>query len=288
MKSGFVTLVGRTNVGKSTIINKIIDKKISIVSNKSQTTRNIIKGIYNDDESQIIFLDTPGIHKPRNDLGVVMDRLAYSSLRSGDLAVFVVDSSKEFNEGDKYILSHLKIDCPLIIVFNKIDLTNIILINKLKEIYSKAYPHAKLIEVCGKDGFNISDLIKEIKNILPEGPKFYDNETFTDISKEFFIQEIIREKCLNLLDKEVPHSLNIICEKIVESDKKNKCYCIIVCEKESQKSILIGKKGNMVKEIGIKARNDLEEIFKKHFFLDIVIRVEEDWRNSAKIIKKWN
>jgi len=287
MKSGFVALVGRTNVGKSTILNDIVGSKISIVTPKSQTTRDNIKGIYNDEESQIIFIDTPGIHKPHNDLGTTLDKRAYSTIRDCDLAVFVVDGSKEFNDGDQYLFDHLKFDVPVIIAFNKIDETNVILMEGLKAKYKEKFETSDFIELSALENFNIDGLIKLIKTHLEEGPQYYDVDTLTDKDIEFRVQEVIREKCLKFLSDEVPHGVAVVCQKISIKSKEIEAVCKIICEKESQKGIIIGKGGAMIKKIGSKAREDLEHQFNKHVILDIVVRVVEDWRNSPKYLNSF-
>ena len=284
MKSGFVALIGRPNVGKSTILNCILGNKISIVTPKSQTTRDNIQGIYNDSESQIIFIDTPGIHKPHNDLGIALDKLAYQSIRNCDLAVFIVDSSKDFNDGDQFLFDHLKFDCPLLIAFNKIDLTNIELISKLKEKYSKQFENCDVIELSAIEDFNIDTLIKTIKGKLPEGPQYYDVSMVTDKDFRWQIQEIIREKCLKFLSEEVPHGIAVICDDVKVNSKEIIIDCRIVCEKESQKGIVIGKAGKMIRKIGSTAREDLENMTKKHVVLNIVVRVVDNWRNSSKYL----
>lgn len=286
MKSGFVALIGRPNVGKSTILNAIIGSKISIVTPKSQTTRDNIRGIYNDEDSQIIFVDTPGIHKPHSELGVTLDKRAYATIRDCDLAVFIVDASKKFDDGDAYLFDHLKFDCPVIIVFNKIDLTNILLITELKEKYRTKFKDSDFIEVSAIENFNLDDLIKNIKSKLDEGPQYYEVNSISDRDLKFNIQEIVREKCLFLLDEEVPHGVAIICDEIKGSGSNLNINCKIICEKESQKGIIIGSKGLMIKRIGIKARKDIEELTKKHVNLDIVVRVEKDWKNSIKYLSK--
>ena len=284
MKSGFVCLVGRSNVGKSTILNRIIGKKISIVSPKSQTTRNSIQGIYNDDESQIVFIDTPGIHKPKNTLGETMDKVSYSSIRDCDLAIFVVDASKQFNEGDQYLFDHLKFDCKVIVVLNKIDETNVELINDLKERYSKQYNPLEIIQTCAFDGFGIKDLIEAIKRNLDEGPQYYDVTTTTNRDLAFRIQEIIREKMLNLLREEVPHSSTVICEKIDEEEYPMTIYAKIIVEKDSQKGIVIGARGSMIRKIGTYARQDIETMIGKHINLQLNVQVVENWRNSSRFL----
>ena len=286
MKSGFVAIVGKPNVGKSTILNAIIGSKISIVTSKNQTTRNSIQGIYNDDDSQIIFIDTPGIHKPRSVLGEMMDKASYSSIRDCDIALFIVDASKKFDEGDQYLFDHLNFDCKLIVVFNKIDETNIELISELKKKYQERYNPINIIETSAIEKFGLDDLIKSIKNNLEEGPQYYDVNTVTNMDLTFRIQEIIREKMLVLLKEEVPHSTTVICTDIVKDSNPLEIYCKIIVEKESQKSIVIGSKGKMIKKIGIRARHDIEDMMGRHIDLKLLVQVVENWRNSNKFLNK--
>ncbi len=286
MKSGFVCLVGRSNVGKSTILNRIIGKKISIVSPKSQTTRNSIQGIYNDDESQIVFIDTPGIHKPKSVLGEQMDKISYSSIRDCDLAIFVVDASKPFNDGDQYLLNHLKFDCKVVIVLNKIDETNVELVKQLNDIYKEHYKPIKILQTCAFDGFGIEDLINTIKDNLDEGPQYYDVTQTTNKDIGFRVQEIIREKMLLLLKEEVPHCTTVVCEQIDDSEYPTIIYAKIVVEKESQKGIVIGNRGKMIKRIGTYARQDIEKMLGKHINLQLSVQVVENWRNSSRFLVK--
>lgn len=284
MKSGFVSLVGRSNVGKSTILNAIIGKKISIVTPKKQTTRNSIQGIYNDNDSQIIFIDTPGIHKPINELGVKMDKASYSSIRDCDVAVLVVDASRPFGEGDQFLFDHLKFDCKLVIAFNKIDLTNIELVSALKEKYKEHYHPLAIVELSAIEKFGIEDLIKIIKENLDEGPQYYDLETITNMDIKFRIQEIIREKMLLLLKEEVPHSVAVICSDIVNDVTPIEVYAKIIVERDSQKGIVIGAKGKMIKRIGTLARKDVEQLIGRHINLQLMVQVVDNWRNSSRFL----
>lgn len=284
MKSGFVSLVGRSNVGKSTILNAIIGKKISIVTPKKQTTRNSIQGIYNDNDSQIIFIDTPGIHKPINELGVKMDKASYSSIRDCDVAVLVVDASRPFGEGDQFLFDHLKFDCKLVIAFNKIDLTNIELVSALKERYKEHYHPLAIVELSAIEKFGIEDLIKIIKENLDEGPQYYDLETITNMDIKFRIQEIIREKMLLLLKEEVPHSVAVICSDIVNDVTPIEVYAKIIVERDSQKGIVIGAKGKMIKRIGTLARKDIEQLIGRHINLQLMVQVVDNWRNSSRFL----
>lgn len=284
MKSGFVSLVGRSNVGKSTILNAIIGKKISIVTPKKQTTRNSIQGIYNDNDSQIIFIDTPGIHKPINELGVKMDKASYSSIRDCDVAVLVVDASRPFGEGDQFLFDHLKFDCKLVIAFNKIDLTNIELVSALKEKYKEHYHPLAIVELSAIEKFGIEDLIKIIKENLDEGPQYFDLETITNMDIKFRIQEIIREKMLLLLKEEVPHSVAVICSDIVNDVTPIEVYAKIIVERDSQKGIVIGAKGKMIKRIGTLARKDIEQLIGRHINLQLMVQVVDNWRNSSRFL----
>lgn len=286
MKSGFVSLIGRPNVGKSTLINAIVGSKISIVTPKSQTTRDEIQGVYNDDDSQIVFIDTPGIHKPKNELGEVLDKKAYRTIRDCEVAVFIVDASKEFGDGDQYLFDHLKFDCELIIVFNKIDLTNINLINDLKNKYHTQFPEAELVEISALTNFNIDYLIEKIKSKLDEGPQYYDVDQITNKDFKFRVQEIIREKALMLLKEEVPHGIAVLCADVDTTKKELDIFAKIIVERESQKSIVIGKKGSMIKKIGTRSRQEIEKMSLKHIRLELTVQVVENWRNSSSFLVK--
>lgn len=288
MKSGFVAILGRPNVGKSTLLNAIINKKVSIVTDKSQTTRNNIIGIYNAKDTQVIFLDTPGIHKPHQKLGQEMNNMAYSAAHDVDVAVLVVDASLPFGTGDEYILEHLDIKkTPLIIVFNKIDLARLDKVEKLKEIYKQKFPNSRFIDTVASERFNIDELLKSIIEWLPEGPEYYPVEIYTDKDEVFQIKEIIREKILKCLRDEVPHSIAIYMNDIDWESNPMNMKATIVVEKESQKGIVIGAKGKMIKLIGSKARKDIEILLHKHVYLELFVKVSEDWRNEEKELKNF-
>ena len=288
MKSGFVAILGRPNVGKSTIINNIVNHQVSIVTDKAQTTRNNIIGIYNDENTQIVFLDTPGIHKPLQELGKEMNNMAYSAAHDVDVAIFVVDASKPFGAGDQYIIEHLDIHkVPLIIVFNKIDLARLDKAQELKKTYASYFPKAVFIETVAKDGFNIDELIKAVTALLPEGPAYYPVEMVTDKDEIFQIKEIIREKVLIQLREEVPHSIAIFIDNIEWDEKPLKIFASIIVEKESQKGIVIGAGGRRIKEIGSRARHDIERLLKQHVFLELQVKVDPDWRNDPASLKTY-
>ena len=286
MKSGFVAIIGRPNVGKSTLLNSILTKKVSIVTDKSQTTRNNIKGIYNCEDAQIVFVDTPGIHKPKQKLGEEMDKMAYGALSDVDAVVLVVDSGVNFGPGDEFLLEKIKtVKAPIFLVFNKIDLTDIVRITKLKDIYKEKLPDAIVTEIVAIKSFNISELIAKITEVLPEGPAYYEVETYTDKDEIFQIKEIIREKALRILRDEVPHSMAVYMNDIDWESEPIHIQATLVVEKDSQKGIVIGAQGKRIKSIGTKARKDIEDLLGKHVFLELFVRVEQDWRNQEKHLK---
>ena len=288
MKSGFVAILGRPNVGKSTIINSVTNHKVSIVTDKSQTTRNNIIGIYNSSDAQIVFLDTPGIHKPLQQLGKEMNNMAYSAAHDVDVALLVVDASKPFGTGDQYIVDHVDVhDKPLIIVFNKIDLARLDKTEELKAIYRNLFPKAIFLDTVAKEGFNIDELIKTVVSLLPEGPAYYPTDVITDKDEIFNIKEIIREKILKQLRDEVPHSIAIYMDYIEWEHKPIQIYASIIVEKESQKGIVIGAGGKRIKEIGSKARIDIERYLKQHVFLELQVKVEPGWRDELAALKTY-
>ena len=288
MKSGFVAILGRPNVGKSTIINSVTNHKVSIVTDKSQTTRNNIIGIYNSSDAQIVFLDTPGIHKPLQQLGKEMNNMAYSAAHDVDVALLVVDASKPFGTGDQYIVDHVDVhDKPLIIVFNKIDLARLDKTEELKAIYRNLFPKAIFLDTVAKEGFNIDELIKTVVSLLPEGPAYYPTDVITDKDEIFNIKEIIREKILKQLRDEVPHSIAIYMDHIEWEHKPIQIYASIIVEKESQKGIVIGAGGKRIKEIGSKARVDIERYLKQHVFIELQVKVEPGWRDELAALKTY-
>ena len=288
MKSGFVSILGRPNVGKSTLLNAFLNQKVSIVADKSQTTRNTIKGIYNAEGVQIVFTDTPGIHKPKEKLSYEMNNMAYSAAHDVDVNILVVDASEPFGPGDEYILNHLDINnAPLIIVFNKIDLARLDKVLKIKEIYKEKAPNAIIIDTVAKDRFNVDELLKEIINLLPEGPAFYDSEEITDKDVIFQIKEIIREKVIRNLRDEVPHATAVYMEDIDWESSPLHIKANIIVEKEGQKGIVIGAGGKRIKLIGQQARKDIEELLKKHIFLELFVKVQEGWRDNEKSLETY-
>lgn len=286
MKSGFVAVIGRPNVGKSTLVNAILGAKLSIVTDKSQTTRNNIKGIYTKDDVQIVFVDTPGIHKPFQKLGEEMNSMAYSSSKDVDAVILVVDAGQNFGKGDEFVIEHVNVKVPLFIVFNKIDTTNILKITALKDKYKELYPNATVVETVATEKVNIDDLLNAIINILPEGPMYYPEDQLSDRDMRFQVKEIIREKTLKLLSAEVPHCLAVEIDSYKEGKKEIEIHASIIVEKDSQKGIVIGKGGQMIKRIGIQARRDIEKLEDCHVILNLYVKVEPDWRNKNSLLKQ--
>lgn len=286
MKSGFVSIVGRPNVGKSTILNALLERKISIVTEKAQTTRNAIKGIYDDGEYQIIFIDTPGIHKAHHSLGKIMNHDALDSAKDVDAIVLVVDASRKIDEGDMFINESLSKNIPTYVVINKIDLVRIDQAQDIKAKYQVLYPKAKIIEMSALENFGLDTLLNEIKSIIPEGPRYFDQDAITDKDSSFFVSEVIREKLLNLLKEEVPHNLAVRVDEIKHKSESVMIHATIIVDRDSHKGIVIGKDGKRIKAIGTRARKELEEYFQKRIFLELFVSVKEDWLNNPKILKE--
>ena len=290
-KSGFVSIIGRTNVGKSTLINSLAHEKVAITANKSQTTRTAIKAIINRENSQIIFIDTPGIHKPKTKLGSTMNETVWSSVPNCDVILFLIDAtSSKIGTGDRIILDKIKeIKQKTILIINKIDLIEKEKLFKLIELYKDEYNFEAIIPISASNNENVEDIIIEIEKLLPEGPAFYDVDEYTDQTERQIAEEIIREKALKLLDEEVPHGIYVEVQKMKsrKTSKKEDIYDIdatIYCLRESHKGIIIGKNGSMLKKIGMYARQDLEKIFHIKVNLKMWVKVKEDWQNSESIV----
>lgn len=287
MKSGFVSITGRPNVGKSTLLNSILERKIAITSNVSGTTRNIIEGIYNDSDSQIIFVDTPGIHKPVNKLGTYMNKKAYTMIGDVDIILFLVDATKPFGKGDNFILEKIKnLDKPVMLILNKIDLIKkdavLELINKYKDLYD----FNEIIPLSAEKGDNVDDLITTIKKYLPHDVKFYENDEVTNVNRNFLIAEIVREKLLRLTDKEVPHSITCVVESYEEKDNKVDIGVLIIVDRDNLKKIIIGKGGSMLKKVGTYARGDIENLLGKKVYLSTYVKAIDNWREKEKLLNE--
>ena len=287
MKSGFISLVGRPNVGKSTLLNALIGKKIAITSNKPQTTRNIIQGIYTDSEVQMVFVDTPGIHKPKNRLGKVLNKQAYFTINDVDVILFLVDITESLGSGDKFILEVLKnANKPVILVINKIDLLpKEKILEKISE-YKDLYNFEEIVPISAIKKDNVDRLREILKKYLPDNIKFYDDQTYTNVSTNFLISEIVREKILNLTEEEVPHSITCIVEDIKQTKDLLSINVLIVLDRENLKKIIIGKQGSMLKEIGRRSRIELENMFNTKVYLELYVKVIPKWRDKESFLNE--
>ena len=284
MKCGFVSIVGRPNVGKSSLLNSILGMKIAITSNVSGTTRNVIQGIYNDDDSQIIFVDTPGIHKAQNKLGSLMNKKAYNNTEGVDVILFLVDISKGFGKGDEFILNKLKdSEVPVFLLLNKIDLvkdkTKLLEdITKLKELYD----FEEIIPISALKKDNVDELINCIKKKLDDQERIYSEDELTNVTTRFIMAEFVREKVLELTHDEIPHTVTCYVENYEEDDKIVHIQVLIVVDRENIKKIIIGRQGSMLKEIGTRARKDMEEFLGKKVFLETYVKTIKNWRDEEK------
>lgn len=288
MKSGFVSIIGRPNTGKSTLLNTIINNKVAIVSDVAGTTRNSIHGVYNDNEAQIVFVDTPGIHKPVDKLGVSLNKEAYSSLSSIDAILFVVDASTGIGKGDKFIINALKNgDTPVILILNKIDkLNNEGIMNAINN-YKDLYDFAEIIPLSALKNDNIDRLIKVLKSYINDTIKYYDDGVITNVSKFFIASEFVREKVLELSREEVPHAVTCVTTKYEEKVNIININVDIIVSRSNLKKIIIGRGGKMLKEIGSRARVDLENVLGKQVYLELYVKTIENWRDKEKYLKEF-
>lgn len=287
MKCGFVSIVGRPNVGKSTLLNSLIGMKLAITSNVSGTTRNIIEGIYNDSDSQIVFVDTPGIHKPVHKLGNIMNKKSYNSVDGINAIMFLIDSTKGFGKGDLFILNRIKDKgVPILLILNKIDLIKdkSVLLQEITKI-NDIYKFDEVIPISAKRN-NLGDLIKTIKKYLIDSDKLYDDEELTNVSTRFIMGEFVREKILELTRDEIPHEVTCLVENYNEEEDIVHIQVLIVVDRENIKKIIIGKNGSMLKEIGSRARYDMEKFLGKKVFLETYVKTMKDWRNQDRLLKE--
>ncbi|BBU40244.1 MULTISPECIES: GTPase Era [Aeribacillus] len=286
-KSGFVSIIGRPNVGKSTFINRVIGQKIAIMSDKPQTTRNKIQGVYTTENSQIIFIDTPGIHKPKHKLGDFMMKVAQNTLKEVDLILFMINAEEGLGRGDEYIMERLKeTDTPVFLVVNKIDRVHPDDLLPLIDQYREKFEFQEIVPISALQGNNIETLLGQIEAYLPEGPQYYPSDQVTDHPERFIISELVREKVLHLTREEIPHSVAVVVDSI-EKRENHAVYiaATIVVERNSQKGIIIGKQGRMLKEIGKRARVDIENLLGSKVFLELWVKVQKDWRNRLSQLR---
>ncbi|MGG0823232.1 GTPase Era [Paenibacillus turicensis] len=286
-KSGFVAIIGRPNVGKSTLMNHVIGQKIAIMSDKPQTTRNKIHGVYTSPEMQIVFLDTPGIHKRQSKLGDYMNTTALSTLDEVEAVLFLVDASEGFGGGDRFIIERLKsINTPVILVMNKIDKIEPEALLPMIEEYNKLYSFAEIVPISAKLGNNVTTLIEQIGKFLPPGPQYYPEDQVTDHPEQFVCAELVREKILMLTREEVPHSIAVTIEDMrVQENGVVHISALIFVERDSQKGIIIGKQGALLKEVGKLARQDIERLLGSKIFLELWVKVKKDWRNQDRVLR---
>ena len=281
-KSGFVAIVGRPNVGKSTFMNYVLGQKIAIMSDKAQTTRNKIQGIYTNQDCQIVFLDTPGIHKPKHELGNFMVESAYSALKEVDAVLFMVNAAEKRGPGDDFIIEKLKkIKTPVFLVLNKIDLISPDELLDRVESYQETIPFTGIIPISVLQGNNVQELMTTLTNHLPEGPQYYPSDQITDHPEYFVVSELIREKILHLTKEEIPHSVAVTVDKMQKDEfDKVHVYANIIVERPTQKGIIIGKGGKLLKEIGVRARKDIEQLLGNKVYLELWVKVEKAWRKK--------
>lgn len=287
-KSGFVTLIGRPNVGKSTLMNRLIGQKISITSNKPQTTRNRIQTVLTTEEGQIVFVDTPGIHKAKNKLGEYMVNVAERTLNEVDVVLWLVEPTAFIGAGEKHIAEQLgKVRTPVVLVINKVDMVKKEEILGFIDAYRKIYDFAEIVPVSARNGENTDELVKVILKYLPYGPQFYDEDTVTDQPERQIVAELIREKALHSLNDEIPHGIAVAIDAMKYRRKIVDIDATIICERDSHKGIIIGKQGAMLKKIGSTARYEIEKMLDMQVNLKLWVKVKKDWRDSDFLIKNF-
>ncbi|MEB5950246.1 GTPase Era [Enterococcus casseliflavus] len=285
-KSGFVAIVGRPNVGKSTLLNRVVGQKIAIMSNKAQTTRNKIQGVYTTDDAQLIFIDTPGIHKPKHRLGDFMVETAYSALREVDVTLFMISADQKRGKGDDFIIERLRqSQTPVFLVINKIDKVHPDALLAIIEDYSSQMDFAEIVPISATEGNNFETLMKLLIDEMPEGPQYFPEDQITDHPEYFIVSELVREKVLLLTRDEVPHSVAVVVDSM-KRDHNDKVHiqATIIVERDSQKGIIIGKGGKMLKQIGTKARLDIEHLLDDKVFLELWVKVQKDWRDKQTFL----
>ena len=287
MRSGFVSIIGRPNVGKSTLLNSLINQKIAITSNKPQTTRNIIQGIYNEEGYQIVFVDTPGIHKPINKLGRILNKEAQSLTRDVDAILFVVDAADGLGAGDKKILSDLKTtDSPVLLILNKIDrMTREEIVDSINE-YRDLYDFAEIIPISALKKNNVDDLLATIKKYLTDNIRYFDDDMITSSSISFMASEFVREKLLRMTEQEIPHSITCVTSKFEEKSDIVNITVDVIVDRESIKKIVIGKNGQLLKSVGIEARKDIEALIGKQVYLELYVKTLKNWRDKEKYFQE--
>jgi GTP-binding protein Era len=288
-RSGFIGLIGRPNVGKSTLLNRIAGRKLAITSDKPQTTRNRIRAVVTSEEAQLVFVDTPGFHKPREALGEKLNAMVLSTLRDVDVVLFVLDGAQTIGKGDLFIARELeKVDTPAVGIINKVDLLDEAKVLSQIEVARHLYPFVEVIGVSSKSGTRVDELVGLLNRFLPPGPQYFPSDTVSDQPERVLVAEFIREKALELTHDEVPHSVAVLIEDIKprEDGALVDIEAVIYVERESQKGIIVGKGGRMIKEIGTRARHEIEPLIGNKVFLDLRVKVEKDWSKNPEFIKR--
>ena len=286
-KAGFVNIVGNPNVGKSTLMNALLGERISIATFKAQTTRHRIMGIYNTDDMQIVFSDTPGVLKPAYKLQESMLEFSNSALTDADVLLYVTDVVEKAEKNDDFIDKVSKLDVPVIVLINKIDLTDQQKLETLVESWHSLLPKAEIIPISASNKFNVDVVMRRVKDLMPDSPPYFDKDQWTDKPARFFVSEILREKILLYYDKEIPYSVEVVVEQFKEAEKKISINAVIYVERESQKGIIIGHQGQALKRVSTEARKSLEKFFGKTIYLETFVKVDKDWRNSDKELRNF-
>ena len=286
-KSGFVNIIGNPNVGKSTLMNALVGERLSIITSKAQTTRHRIMGIYNSDDMQIVFSDTPGVLKPQYKLQESMLNFSTSALTDADVLLYVTDVIEKPDKHSDFVEKVSKMDVPVLVLINKIDLTNQEKLIELVETWKEQLPKAEILPISALNKFNVDYIMKRVKELLPDSPPYFDKDQWTDKPARFFVNEIIREKILLYYDKEIPYSVEVVVERFKEDEKKIAISAVIYVERDSQKGIIIGKQGRALKKVSTEARRDLEKFFGKTIFLETFVKVDKDWRSSDKELRNF-
>jgi GTPase len=289
-KSGFISIIGRPNVGKSTFLNRVIGQKIAIMSDKPQTTRNKVQGVLTTEDSQLIFIDTPGIHKPKHKLGDFMMKVAQNTLKGVDLILFMVNAEEGFGRGEEFIIEKFQsVKTPIFLIINKIDKIHPDELFTFIESYKEKHSFQEIVPISALEGNNVEHLLTVIKKYLPEGPQYYPADQVTDHPERFIVSELIREKALHLTREEIPHSLAVVIDKMERRQDKDVIHVMatVIVERDSQKGIVIGKQGSMLKEIGKLARIDIENLLGSKVFLELWVKVQKDWRNKMAQLRDY-
>lgn len=286
-KAGFVNIVGNPNVGKSTLMNSLVGERISIITSKAQTTRHRIMGIVNTEDMQIVYSDTPGVLKPNYKLQESMLNFSQSALVDADVLLYVTDVVEKFDKHQDFLQKVQKMNVPILLIINKIDLTDQNGLEALVTQWKEVLPQAEIIPLSAKENFNVEYLLRRIKELMPDSPPFFDKDALTDKPARFFVTEIVREKILQTYDKEIPYAVEVLVEQFKEMEERIDIMVVIYVERDSQKGIIIGKQGKALKKVGTEARKDIEAFFQKKVFLQLYVKVEKDWRNAERVLKSF-